>query len=86
VGHQKLIALKHGFIQKNDEGELKEIVEKIVAENPKVVEDFKAGKAAALQFLIGQGMKATKGSANPEILKNIHRSFRLINLGYPMWL
>jgi aspartyl-tRNA(Asn)/glutamyl-tRNA(Gln) amidotransferase subunit B len=70
-GSPEAIALKHGFIQKNDEGELKEIVEKIVAGNPKVVEDFKAGKAAALQFLIGQGMKETKGSANPEILKRI---------------
>jgi aspartyl-tRNA(Asn)/glutamyl-tRNA(Gln) amidotransferase subunit B len=70
-GSPEVIALKHGFIQKNDEGELKEIVEKIVAGNPKVVEDFKAGKAAALQFLIGQGMKETKGSANPEILKRI---------------
>ena len=32
--------------------------------------DFKSGKEGALQFLIGQGMKATKGSANPRLLKD----------------
>ena len=64
------IADEQGFIQKNDEGELRRIAGEIIAANPQVIADYKAGKAAALQFLIGQGMKATKGSANPEILKN----------------
>ena len=35
------------------------------------VDEYKAGKQASLQFLIGQAMKATKGSANPEMLKTI---------------
>ena len=35
------------------------------------LDEFKAGKQASLQFLIGQAMKATKGSANPEMLKTI---------------
>jgi aspartyl-tRNA(Asn)/glutamyl-tRNA(Gln) amidotransferase subunit B len=65
------IADKHGFIQKNDEGEIKKLIEPIVAANPTVVEDYKKGKAAALMFFVGQGMKATKGSANPEVLKKI---------------
>ena len=46
-------------------------IEKIIADNQKVVADYKAGKEASLQFLIGQGMKATKGSANPEMLKKL---------------
>jgi aspartyl-tRNA(Asn)/glutamyl-tRNA(Gln) amidotransferase subunit B len=65
------LAETHGLIQKSDEGEIKNIVEEIVKANPNVVEDYKKGKSAALMFFVGQGMKATKGSANPEVLKKI---------------
>jgi aspartyl-tRNA(Asn)/glutamyl-tRNA(Gln) amidotransferase subunit B len=67
----ELIAEKNGFIQKNDEGEIIKIVTDIVNKNLSVVSDYKNGKQAALQFLVGQGMKLTKGSANPEILKQL---------------
>lgn len=65
------IAIENNLIQKSDEGEIKKIVENLIKENPSVVEDYKKGKVAALQFFVGQGMKATKGSANPELLKKI---------------
>ena len=52
---------------------LPELVTKIIAENPKVVADFKAGKSAALQYLIGQGMKESKGAANPKILETLFK-------------
>jgi aspartyl-tRNA(Asn)/glutamyl-tRNA(Gln) amidotransferase subunit B len=68
------IAHEKGFIQKNDEGALKKMAEEIVAANPAVVADYKAGKQAALQFFIGRGMKASKGSANPEALKAVFLS------------
>jgi len=55
--------------QITDEITVNELSDKIIRENPKVIEDYKKGKKAALQFLIGQGMKLTKGSINPEILK-----------------
>ena len=48
-----------------------DLVQKIIKDNPSVVSDFKNGRTAALQFLIGQGMKESKGSANPEILKRL---------------
>ncbi len=70
-GDPEIIAEKNGLIQKSDEGEIKKIVTEIVSKNPTVVTDYKNGKEAALQFFIGQGMKATKGSANPELLKKI---------------
>jgi len=70
-GEPAKIATEKNLLQKSDSGELKVVVEKIITDNPKVVEDFKSGKEASLQFLIGQGMKATKGSANPEMLKKI---------------
>ena len=69
----QVLAEREGLLQKSDEGELKTIAERIVADNPSVVEDFKSGKESALQFLIGQGMKATKGSANPAILQKIFK-------------
>ncbi len=65
------IAEEKNLFQKSDEGELKEIIAKIIKENEKVVTEYKNGKEASLQFLIGQGMKATQGSANPEVLKKL---------------
>ncbi len=72
-GEPQKIAEEKDLLQKNDEGELKKIIEKIIADNEKVVADYKAGKETALQFLIGQGMKATKGAANPEVLKDLFK-------------
>jgi aspartyl-tRNA(Asn)/glutamyl-tRNA(Gln) amidotransferase subunit B len=60
-----------GLSQVSGEAELMEMVKKIVAENPKAVEDYKKGKMNALQFLIGKAMAALKGRGNPEVLKNL---------------
>lgn len=70
-GDPEKIAEEKKLVQKSDEGELKKIVEKVIAANPKVVEDYKSGKEAALQFLVGQGMKESKGSANPAVLREL---------------
>ena len=67
----RTIAQEKNLIQKSDTGELTAIITKIISDNKKVVDEYKAGKQASLQFLIGQGMRATKGSANPEMLKTI---------------
>ncbi len=68
-GDPKVIAEENNLIQSSDTGTLDELAKKIIAENPTAVEEFKKGKQASLQFLVGQGMKASKGSANPEMLK-----------------
>lgn len=70
-GQASFIAKDKGLIQKSDEGALKAIVEAVLSANEGVVNEYKAGKQASLQFLIGQTMKASKGSGNPEILKKI---------------
>lgn len=70
-GHPHEIAKKHGLIQKNDVEALKAIVAEIISANPTVVADYKSGKVALLQFFVGQGMKASKGSANPGALKTL---------------
>jgi len=48
---------------------LNDVVLKIIQENPRAVEDFKKGKTGALQFLIGQVMKETKGVFDPQTIK-----------------
>jgi aspartyl-tRNA(Asn)/glutamyl-tRNA(Gln) amidotransferase subunit B len=65
------IATDNHLFQQSDYGELENVASRIISENSSIVADYKAGKTAALQFLIGQGMKATKGSANPSALKDI---------------
>ncbi len=52
---------------------LNDLVEKIIKDNPTVVADFKNGKTIALKFLIGQGMKVSKGSANPSLLEDLFK-------------
>ena len=64
----KKIVEDNGMTQMSDERAIKEIVEKIVAANPKSVEDYKAGKDRAIGFLVGQVMKETHGKANPGIV------------------
>ncbi len=68
-GEPEEVATARGLIQKSDEGELMKVVSVIIEANPNVVADYRSGKESALQFLIGQGMKATRGGANPDVLK-----------------
>ncbi len=63
------IAREKGLIQESDTGALAAIAQKVIDANPSVAADYKAGKAAAMQFLVGQGMKESKGSANPQALR-----------------
>ena len=60
-----------GWIQISDEGQIKEVVLKILAENEQSVIDYKGGKDRALGFLVGQAMKQTKGKANPKMLNQM---------------
>lgn len=64
-------AEKQGLLQSDSEGDLVVLVQQIVTEQADVVAEYKAGKESALQFLVGQGMKATKGSANPALLAQL---------------
>lgn len=57
--------------QVSDEAEIEKIVELVIKNNPQPVEDYKKGKETALQFLVGQVMRETKGKANPQIVSDI---------------
>ncbi len=63
-----LTALK-GSSQISGDAELEAIADQVITENAQSVADFKAGKERALKFLIGQGMKISKGRANPQRLE-----------------
>ncbi|OHA17539.1 MAG: glutaminyl-tRNA synthase (glutamine-hydrolyzing) subunit B [Candidatus Taylorbacteria bacterium RIFCSPLOWO2_02_FULL_43_11] len=70
-GNPRLIAKDLGVIQIHDPKAIQLAAEKVIANNPKVVEDYKGGKSAALQFLIGQVMRETKGSAKPDTVRKL---------------
>lgn len=61
----KQIANERGLMQQSDADALLPIIAQIIAENHGVVAEFKSGKESVLQFLVGQGMKLSRGSANP---------------------
>jgi aspartyl-tRNA(Asn)/glutamyl-tRNA(Gln) amidotransferase subunit B len=62
-----------GLKQVSDEAELTKVVEQVIKDNPGPVKDYCSGKENALQFLVGQVMKATQGKANPQIVSGILR-------------
>ena len=65
------IVAREGLTQVADAGELGAVVDTVLAEHPKVVEDYRAGKKAALGFLVGQVMKATSGKASPAVVNTL---------------
>ncbi len=72
-GKARVIAEEKGLIQKSDPDELKNIIEHIIADNPKQASEYKDGEEKLLQYFVGQGMKATKGSANPGLLAKLFK-------------
>jgi aspartyl-tRNA(Asn)/glutamyl-tRNA(Gln) amidotransferase subunit B len=65
-GDPDAIVAKRGLKQISDSGALESAVEKVVAAQPKLVEDYLSGKEKAFNALVGQVMKATGGKANPQ--------------------
>ncbi|MFO7773039.1 MAG: Asp-tRNA(Asn)/Glu-tRNA(Gln) amidotransferase subunit GatB [Dehalococcoidia bacterium] len=57
--------------QISDSGEIREVVKQVMASNSEAVADYGSGKERALTFLIGQVMKATRGRANPGLVREI---------------
>ena len=63
-----LIVKEKGLQQESDIGAIELLCAEVISSNPKSVEDYKAGKAAAINFLKGQVMKLSKGKANPSLV------------------
>lgn len=64
----KQVMAAQGLEQKSDSGEIEGWVDQVMADNPDVVADIKAGKDKGVQFLMGQVMKLSRGSANPPLV------------------
>ena len=65
------IIKEKNLVQVQDKSKLEETAQKVIDENETAVSDYKKGKEASLQFLIGQVMKETRGRANPETIAGI---------------
>jgi aspartyl-tRNA(Asn)/glutamyl-tRNA(Gln) amidotransferase subunit B len=65
------VAAEMGGTQVSDEAEIRAMVEKAVADNPKQLEQYRAGRTALLGFFVGQVMKASNGRANPAIVNKV---------------
>ncbi len=70
-GDPQKIADEKGLMQKSSSDDLLPIVNDVIGRNEKVVADYRNGKDAALMFLVGQCMKASKGAGNPAVLKEL---------------
>ena len=62
---------EHGLKSQSNAGELMEILEKIIAQNPQSVADYRSGKKKAIGYLVGQAMKATAGKADPGLVNRM---------------
>lgn len=62
---------EHGLKAVSDDGALRSTIEKVIADNPQSVEDYKGGKKKAIGFLVGQTMKAMQGKADPAMVNKI---------------
>jgi len=67
------IVKKRGFRQISDAGALGTAIDTVLAANPAAVADYRAGKSAAVGFLVGQVMKATRGQANAGMVQSALR-------------
>jgi aspartyl-tRNA(Asn)/glutamyl-tRNA(Gln) amidotransferase subunit B len=72
-GSVEELATKQGLIQKSDPDALKAIVDQVISENGDQVAECAAGKETVFKYLVGQGMKLSKGSANPAVLEQLLR-------------
>lgn len=68
------LAKERGLLQSSDPTELIPTVNEIIEEFPAIVAEYHGGKETSLQFLIGQGMKKTRGTANPGLLSDLLKS------------
>ncbi len=69
-GAQEIVEAE-GLAQISDTGELERLVERAIADNPKIVEDYRGGKRKAIGALVGAVMKATRGQANAGLVNKL---------------
>jgi aspartyl-tRNA(Asn)/glutamyl-tRNA(Gln) amidotransferase subunit B len=64
---------REGLKQISDSGALERVIEEVIAQNPKQVEQFRGGKTTVINFLVGQAMRATRGQANVTVITDLFK-------------
>ncbi len=67
----RTIATKAGLIQVSDPEILLPLVQAVLSSNPEAIAEYRAGKQSSLQFLVGASIKASNGSGNPTVLREL---------------
>jgi aspartyl-tRNA(Asn)/glutamyl-tRNA(Gln) amidotransferase subunit B len=62
---------REGLKQISDTGALEQVIEEVIAQNPKQVDQYRGGKTTVINFLVGQAMRATRGQANVTVVTEI---------------
>jgi aspartyl-tRNA(Asn)/glutamyl-tRNA(Gln) amidotransferase subunit B len=62
---------REGLKQISDTSALEKMVDEVIANNPKQVEQYKGGKTTVIGFLVGAVMKASRGQANPATVNQL---------------
>ncbi len=70
-GDPETIAKEHGLIQVHDSTALETVVDTVLKREEKAVLEYKSGKQAALQYLLGKAMKESGGAGNPDSLRKL---------------
>src|SRR3989344_5517317 len=70
-GDPEVLAKAEGLLQIHDAAALETAVEAVITAESQAVAEFRAGKEAALQYLVGKAMKVTKGAGNPAELRSL---------------
>ena len=64
---------EHNLEMVSDTGAVETVIDQVLADNPKSIEDFKGGKQKAFGFLVGQCMRQLKGKADPQLVNQLLR-------------
>lgn len=70
-GDPEQIAREHNLLQVHDVAALTKVIEAVIEEEKKAVEEYKGGKQASLQYLVGKAMKGSGGAGNPQELQKL---------------
>src|SRR3989344_164268 len=70
-GDPELLAQERGLIQVHDAGALRQAVRTVIEAHAKAADEYRGGKDAAFQYLVGEAMKVTGGAGNPSLLKKL---------------
>ena len=64
----EIVARERGLLQTSDPASLKPFIDEVLSEFASVVDEYRLGKASSIQFLVGQVMKKSRGTANPAVI------------------